>query len=266
MNKEYIAFSGSVAENYDQYMGPLFFEPYAIDLIKNIDAKNINTILEIACGTGRVTNHLRKNFPSATLIASDLNTGMLDIAKTVVSDNSIQFLQADAQTLPFNDNSFDLVVCQFGFMFMPDKPKAFSEVFRVLKKNGQLVFNTWDSLETNPVSDLADKAIMEYFKKDSSFFTVPFSMYNENELQKFLQDAGFMNIHIQRAKFLTESAPAITIAKALITGTPAFNEIKKADADASEKIVELTVSKTEQVYGKGNIRTEMSALVCTAKK
>src|SRR5438046_598607 len=116
MNREYIAFSGTVADNYDQYMGPIFFEPYATDLVKN---------------------------------------------------------------------------------------------------NGQLVFNIWNALKKNPASDLAYKAIMEFFKKDSSFFSVPFSIHNDGELKKLLQDAGFNNIDIHYTTILAEADSALTIAKAL---------------------------------------------------
>src|SRR5689334_12920812 len=105
MKQEYVAFSGSVADNYDSYMGPIFFEPYAIDLVKNIDTKNVTTVLEIACGTGRVTKYLRKLFPAPVeLIASDLNKDMLDVANAAIKDNSIKYVQADAQELPFSDN------------------------------------------------------------------------------------------------------------------------------------------------------------------
>jgi ubiquinone/menaquinone biosynthesis C-methylase UbiE len=267
MKREYVAFSGIVADNYDQYLGPIFFEPYAIDLVKNINAPGVNSILEIACGTGRVTKHLRNIFPSPVkLIASDLNGDMLAVARSFVNDDSVEFVEADAQSLPFAENSFDVVVCQFGFMFMPDKSKAFGEAFRVLKKNGQFVFNTWDALEKNPASDLADKAIMEFFEKDSSFFSVPFSMHNDRELKKLLQDAGFNNIDIHHTTILAETDSALTIAKALITGTPAFNEIKKLNAASPEKIVELTAKKIENMYGSGNIKTETSALICIAKK
>src|SRR4051812_43313045 len=104
MKQEYVAFSGSVADNYDEYMGPIFFEPYAIDLIKNIDTRDVNDVLEFACGTGRVTKHLIEIFPSPVrLIASDLNTDMLTVAKSVVKDNDVKFLQADVQALPFAD-------------------------------------------------------------------------------------------------------------------------------------------------------------------
>lgn len=127
-------FAGTVPHNYDRYLGPHLFEPYALDIIKRIEGLNPKKVLEIACGTGRVTRHLSAALPpESQLWATDLNNDMLQLAKTKIAGNKITWQQVDAQALPFDDAAFDLVVCQFGVMFFPDKAKAFSEVYRVLQ-------------------------------------------------------------------------------------------------------------------------------------
>src|SRR6188768_2609617 len=131
-------FSGDIATHYDHFLGPLFFEPYAIEVAKRIDPVGVSIVLEIAAGTGRVTRHIRERIhPSAKLIASDISKDMLAVAKKKLSHIDIDWQNIDAQQLPFSDNSIDLVVCCFGYMFVPDKPKAFAEVYRVLKPGGQ---------------------------------------------------------------------------------------------------------------------------------
>ena len=141
MKKEFATFSGTVPVIYDEYMGPLFFEPYALDIASRVKGKDVHKVLEVSCGTGRVTRHLRKAIPaSAELIATDLNPGMLEVAKKSLKEMDIEFRIADAQSLAFDDESFDLIVWRFGLMFVPDKPRAFREAFRVLKKGGQSAF------------------------------------------------------------------------------------------------------------------------------
>src|ERR1043165_3264072 len=138
------AFAGSIPANYERYLGPFLFEPYALDLVSRLQDKKYNDILEIACGTGRVTKHLASSVKHDTLTATDLNQDMIDIAKTRVPNKNIKWQQADALELPFKDNSFDLVVIQFGVMFFPDKSKGLSEAYRVLKPGGKLIYNTWN--------------------------------------------------------------------------------------------------------------------------
>src|SRR5438128_697292 len=136
------SFTGSIPSNYDQYLGPFLFEPYAIDLVKRLPHQGLKNVLEIACGTGRVTQHLVGELADdGNLIATDLNPDMITLARQKVSDGRIRWQAADAQQLPFGDNTFDAVVCQYGVMFFPDKPKAFAEAHRVLKNGGKFIFN-----------------------------------------------------------------------------------------------------------------------------
>src|SRR5205823_6905995 len=145
-------FTNNVAENYEKYMGPIFFEPYAKDMTDRLGTGNITSILEIACGTGQVTRLLRTKFPDAKITATDLNPGMLETAKKIINEkDKIEWLIADAQELPFDENTFDAVICQFGLMFLPDKQKGINEARRVLKPEGKFIFNTWDSMQNNPV-------------------------------------------------------------------------------------------------------------------
>ena len=114
------------AFHYDHFLGPLFFEPYAIEIAKRIDPSPVAIALEIAAGTGRVTRHIRERIAaSEKLIASDISEEMLAEAKKKLSHLDIDWQNIDAQQLPFRDNSIDLVVCCFGYMFVPDRPKAF---------------------------------------------------------------------------------------------------------------------------------------------
>jgi ubiquinone/menaquinone biosynthesis C-methylase UbiE len=266
MNPDFAGFTGTIPGNYDQYMGPLFFEPYAIDLAGRIKVLSPKKVLEIACGTGRVTNHLRRALPSdAELIATDLNAGMLAVAKHNLGKENIEFKEADAQALPFADNSFDLIVCQFGFMFVPDKPKAFVEAFRVLAPGGKLLFNTWDRLENNEVSFIVRNIVADALGK-AEFYSIPFSMNDKQQLEQLLKDAGFKKISISQVSKKGTGVTALEAAKGLLLGTPAFKQIMEAGKIKPEELVIIAQRKLEDVYGKEIITTELNAWVGEAEK
>ncbi len=123
-----------MSEVYDRALGPVLFEPYAQRLAGLARDLNPERVLELAAGSGIVTSALVEALPEATVTATDLNDGMVEYARERVPGAHWQ--TADAQELPFPDGSFDLVVCQFGVMFFPDKPGAFAEMARVLSPRG----------------------------------------------------------------------------------------------------------------------------------
>ncbi len=111
-----LKFTGSIPKNYDAILGPMFFEDYAIDLVSRIDSGRIRHALELCCGTGRVTRHLRKTLaPSAKLIASDISPDMIAVARENVKEG-VDWKIIDAKQIPLDDNQLDLVICSFGYM------------------------------------------------------------------------------------------------------------------------------------------------------
>lgn len=147
MNPAPLVFNATIAHQYDACLGPFLFEPYAFDLVERTELSGVAHVLELACGTGRVTRHLLAHLPpAARLTATDLNAGMLALAQEKLSATNVTWATADMAKLPYEDNQFDLVACQFGVMFVPDKQQAFTEMNRVLRPGGQLVLNTWGPL------------------------------------------------------------------------------------------------------------------------
>src|SRR4029078_9945622 len=128
-------FAGSIPENYDRYMVPLIFESFAADLAQRAASLSPRAVLENAAGTGVVTRALApKLSPGASYIVTDLNQPMLDYAASrQPADRRIKWRQADALALPFENAAFDLVCCQFGAMFFPDRTAGYREARRVLR-------------------------------------------------------------------------------------------------------------------------------------
>ena len=156
-------FAGSIPEVYDTYLVPLIFESYAADLAPRLAQRRPRRVLEIAAGTGVVTRAMDTMLSSDTLIvASDLNPAMLARAKVQGTQRAVEWCQADAQQLPFDDGGFDAVVCQFGAMFFPDKHKAFAEARRMLAPGGVFVFNVWDRIELNEFAQAVTEALARF--------------------------------------------------------------------------------------------------------
>jgi len=261
-------FSGSVAAHYDQYLGPLFFEPYAIEVANRIDPKNINTALELAAGTGIVTRHLRKLLPKeSTLIASDVSADMLQIAKDKLKAEDIEWQIIDAQELNFADNSIDLIVCSFGYMLVPDKVKAYSEAFRVLKKGAMLLITTWDKLEKVGASNVYRKIVKKYLPDPiPECYRLPFSMFDENEIKNNLQDAGFTRIQVEKVERLSYSDSAKDATEGLTQGGLIYNEIMNNNPASMDEIKSEVEKQLTEKFGAAPMVAPMSALITQAWK
>jgi SAM-dependent methyltransferase len=223
-------FAGSIPEIYDAYMVPLIFEPYAIDMAARVAAQRPARLLELAAGTGAVTRRLALELPATTeIVATDLNQPMIDRASAIGTTRPVTWRQADAQRLPFADAAFDCIVCQFGVMFFPDKPRAFSEIRRVLKPGGRLLFNTWDRLETNEFAATVHAAISKVYPDDPPAFMarVPHGYFDYDRIRRDIEAGGFrLPAQIEAVEAQSNAAAPRIPAVALCQGTPMRNEIE----------------------------------------
>lgn len=261
-------FSGKVAIHYDECLGPMFFEPYAIEVAKRIDPSDIHLALEIASGTGRVTRHIRENIPvSAKLIASDVSNDMLAIAKEKLKDYDIEWKNIDAQQLPFEDNSVDLVVCCFGYMFVPDRSKALAEAYRVLRPGGMLLFTTWDKLELNAASYICRRIALKYLDNfDYESYNLPFQMNNDADIDSLLRASGFSQILIEHVKQYSVCESAKEAVNRLTRGGFIYNEVEKRNAAWLEELRITAEKELSEKFGEAPMIAPMSAVVIEARK
>jgi len=269
LNNQFAAFVGSIPENYDRYLGPCVFEPYALDIAERVNVREGGVVLEIACGTGIVTRHLRNKLPgSVSLVATDLNEAMLSYASRKFGPGeAIEWKQADAASLPFEDGSFDLVVCQFGLMFIPDKLTALREVIRVLTPNGSFIFSVWDSIDKNDLASVGNRAIAKFFERDPpTFYQVPFGMHDQNLVRDLVLDAGFNDVKMYEVAKNGESPSSTDAAKGLIEGNPIIVEINQR-AISDLQTVEAAVAKAiASECGDNPVRGKLRAFVWTVRK
>lgn len=260
-------FSGSIPEAYDRHLGPAIFEPYAADLTERIAALAAADaeVLEVACGTGILTRALRQRLaPGARLVATDLNEPMLSHARAHVAAGApIEWRTADACRLPFAAATFDAVVCQFGFMFVPDKAAAFAEARRVLRPAGLLAFSVWDRLASNEFARLTDDVLRRHFPSDPpDFYTIPFSLHDRDALRRRLDDAGFGEIRIEPLELPLRADSAADLAIGLVRGNPVAHAIvdRGGDLDEIERAVADALAPAATPF-----ESRMSAVVVTAR-
>jgi ubiquinone/menaquinone biosynthesis C-methylase UbiE len=261
-------FAGSVPENYDRHMVPLIFEPYAADLARRAASVSPRSVLETAAGTGVVTRALAaKLSPDASYVATDLNQPMLDYAASrQASDSRIEWRRADALRLPFEDASFDLVCCQFGAMFFPDRPSAYREAKRVLKPGGQFLFSVWDRIEENIFADDVTNALARIFPNDPPRFLArtPHGYHDTALIRRELEDAGFARVAIEtRAEQSRASSPRVP-AIAYCQGTVLRNEIEAREAGKLEAATDYAASAIAEKHGRGGVAAKIQAHVITA--
>jgi len=261
-------FAGSIPEIYDRLMVPLIFEPYARDVAERVQALNPQSVLEIAAGTGVVTRTMAASLPAATrIVVTDLNQPMLDYNEArLTGDARLTWRQADAQSLPFEAGSFDVVVCQFGAMFFPDKVRAYGETRRVLKPGGRYIFNVWDKITENDFADEIMKALALYFPADPPRFMArtPHGYYEPQPIRDALSAAGFTDIAIDVVNAVSPAATPLDAAIAYCQGTPWRNEIEARDASRLEDATNHAAAALERRFGRGPIEGRIRALVITA--
>jgi SAM-dependent methyltransferase len=260
-------FTGSIPKLYETYLVPLIFEPYAADLANRLASRSFTRVLEIAAGTGVVTRNLASVLPkSVSIVATDLNQPMLDLASAIGTKRPVEWRQADAMQLPFPDGTFDAVVCQFGVMFFPEKSRAFSEARRVLRPGGVFIFNVWDRIEENEFADTVTTVLESLFPKDPPRFLArtPHGYYDRPAIEQDLVNGGFTaspQISTVAARSRAESSrvPAV----AYCQGTPLRNEIEARDASRLGEVTDLAAEAIAQRFGRGAVDGKIQAHIVT---
>lgn len=266
MKDQELRFTGSVPASYDQLMVPLFFRPYAEELAGRARALAPRRILETAAGTGVVTQSLHEALPNTEIVATDLNPPMLEVAAKRLAAPKVRFEAADAQELPFDDGSFDLVVCQFGSMFFPDKVRGHGEARRVLRDGGSYLLAIWDRIERNPMTAVAQQALIDLFPDDPPLFMRegPFGYHDKTRIEDDLREAGFAQVRIDTVELRSRAPSSDEAARALCYGTPMGVEVEDRAPGTLDRAFEMVRSGLRAFDGPNGCDAPMSAHIVTA--
>jgi SAM-dependent methyltransferase len=248
---------------YDQFLVPAVFHPYADDLAARIAQLRPRAVLELAAGTGVLTTELASRLPDSDITATDLNLAMVEVGARNVP--AATWRQADAMHLPFHDGSFDLVACQFGVMFLPDRPAVYAGIARLLRPGGRFLFNTWGPLATCEVEAAVIAALADTFPADPPTFLarVPHGYHDEQLIRSDLMSAGFGNVEVDNVALACTGKTAAELARGYCRGTPLRPEIEaRGDLDTTTAAVATSL---ERQFGTGPVVGQMAALVVSAR-
>ncbi|HEY5933522.1 MAG TPA: class I SAM-dependent methyltransferase [Kofleriaceae bacterium] len=256
------AFVGSIPALYDRHLGPVFFEPYALDLAARLPA-GAQRVLEIAAGTGRVTRHLAAKVDE--LVVTDLNEAMLAIARASLPDPKLEWRVADMQALPFVDDSFDVVVGQFGLMFAPDKAAAIRELRRVVRPGGVVLLSTWNELAKNGAAQLAHEQALAAFPEDPpQFYLTPFSLHDARAVCALFEADGF-EVRSDTIDVMGSAESAADLAIGLVRGNPIALQLTERGVDVAKYEADVAAALAAR-FGDHPCRTPLSAHVFVATR
>lgn len=262
------AFTGSIPDIYDEYLVPLIFAPYAADLSRRLVAFDPGRVLEIAAGTGALTRAIMERLPEVDYVATDLNQPMLDRAAAQTKGKHLAWRQADALALPFDDESFDAVVCQFGVMFFPDKVAGFKEARRVLRRGRPFLFNAWDRIGTSEIPNAVVETLAAMFPNDPPRFLerTPHGYHDPDVIRRQLGEAGFTDIAIELVTERSRAASAHDAAFGLCQGSPMRGEIESRGGPSGlQQATQRAADALAARFGRGPIEGGIAALVVTAR-
>jgi len=234
-------FHAGIAEVYQRLLVPMIFEEPAEHLARVVAAIAPSDVLETAAGTGVLTRALARSCPEARLTATDLSESMLDTARAQDAGD-VRWRQADALDLPYEDESFDVVVCQFGVMFLPDRARGLREARRVLRPGGTLAYTAWDRIETSEVPWVIHSALVTATPHEPLDFMsrLPHGYFHVPHLRDDLEEAGMPDATI-RSLDGTSRTTAAEAAVAFCQGTPlrlAIEHHSTLDLDEATRIAE----------------------------
>jgi len=261
-------FAGSIPELYDTYLVPLIFQGFAADMARRVSSSNPTSILETAAGSGVVTRALAPRLSSSThYVVTDLNQPMLEHATRLQADDGrITWQQANALELPFSNAEFDVICCQFGVMFFPDRVAAYREARRVLKPGGRFVFNVWDRISENVFADDVTNALKDIFPADPPQFLArtPHGYHDVDLIRRDLEVAGFSEIKIETRDELSRAPSPRHPAIAYCQGAPLRNEIFARDAGKLELATDHAASVIGRKHGEGAVAAKIQGHVVVA--
>jgi SAM-dependent methyltransferase len=253
-------FAGSMPEFYDRFLVPLMFAPFARHMAKCLDGMPAGDLLEIAAGTGIVARELVRTLPEAVQItATDINPAMVDQARTHADMDRVTWRDADAANLPFADQSFDKVVCQFGVMFFPDKHAAFREIRRVLRPGGEFLFNVWGDRD-GTIMRLSSEVGGRFLNRPWESLLAP--EYNDAEaVISDLAQAGFGKCAVEQvdARFIAASAQQAAIATC--HGGLLRHHIDTVMPHRLDEITSAVADAIRTAFGTGRIDSPLRAIL-----
>lgn len=261
------SYKGTAAENYQRFFVPTIGAPVADDLIAVADLQPGERVLDVACGTGVVTRMATERVgASGSVTGLDINPGMLAVAGSATpSGMSIDWREASAESMPFPDDAFDVVLCQMGLQFVPGKLAALREMRRVLGTDGRAVINV-PGPKPALFAIMTDALARHLGPEAASFADLVFSMHDVDELKELIRGAGFRTVDVEaKPKHLQLPAPADFLWQYLYS-TPLAEAVAEAGEIRCEALEREVCTQWQAFVVDGTLPLQVGMTTATALK
>jgi ubiquinone/menaquinone biosynthesis C-methylase UbiE len=244
---DWSAQGGSGPENYQSFLVPAMFTPFAEKLVVEAGIEPGSRVLDVACGTGAASRVVaRRAGPSGSVTGVDLGEPTLAIARAHPAEPDaapIEYLQGDATALPVSENDFDVAICQQGLQFFPDRALALAAMRGALKPGGRLAVATWTGVESNPFGAVAD-ALEEHASADAAqMLRSPFRL-TKQELTEDVVGAGFSEVDVHEETMeCTWAAPPADFAPRTIAAGPLASAFGGLPADVQRAVADAAAAR-----------------------
>jgi len=259
--------SGSPAEIYERYNVPRFFLPWARELVNMVAPRPGEHVLDVACGTGAVTRLIAERVePGGKVVGLDVNGGMLAVGRSLVTNPNVEWREASVLELQFDDGTFDLVICQQGLQFFPDRPLALRQMRRVLVPGGRLGVSCWRTSAESPAYAAIERALARRLGSERGKLP-PFAMSDGGQLQKLIEGAGFREIQVDSKTKMVEWPSTNVFVRATAAAAPTMlgSLAEHGDAVLSEIVAEVEEEIQPFRQADGGIRFPMGNDLLTAR-
>jgi ubiquinone/menaquinone biosynthesis C-methylase UbiE len=243
---EHWQLDGSAPELYERYLVPAITSLWARDLIERARPVPGERVLDVACGTGAVTRLAAERVGQGRIVGLDLNTGMLAVAKTVPANPAIEWIEGSALDLPFDDGSFDLVLCQLGLQFFPDRPQALKEMKRVLAPSGRLALSVYSAIEHTPAAYAFVRALDRRLGSDASSTKRAEHVFADaDELATLVGAAGFGQVQVVTVTQRITFPSVLDYVRFQLIASPMASLLSGRDSTARETAIADIASETK---------------------
>ena len=261
------AYGENPAANYEKFFVPAIGAPVATDLIRVAALRPGERVLDVACGTGVVARLASQQVgDTGTVAGLDINAGMLAIARSALAPGTpIEWHDASAEAMPFPDASFDVVLCQMGLQFMPDKHAALREMWRVLERGGRLILNVPGP--TPQLFTIMGKALARHVDAEATrFVDQVFSLHDTAEIQNLITGPGFHDVSVQAdAKRLSLPRPEEFLWQ-YVYSTPLAAAVAKVNDERRGALEHDVVAKWQEFVKDGVLELEVRIVLAMARK
>jgi SAM-dependent methyltransferase len=257
--------AGSAAEIYQQYLVPAIFGPWAPVLVEAASLQSGEQVLDVACGTSVVAREAAGRVGiDGKVIGLDLNPGMLAVARSLGPNRVIEWQEGDASAMPFPDAAFDIVFCQLGLQYFPDRPKALGEMNRVLASAGRLVLMVWRSIAQSPGFGLLADALERHVGAPAAaIMRAPFCFASPEEVRALILGAGFQDVNVRAATGTVRFPSAEHFVQYQVAGSPLAGPVGQASEAAKTALIN-DMKATARAYKDGEgLAFPMGAYIAT---